>query len=115
MIEDLSYSGIVKELQGDSKKAASLIVELAQNIEENNALITNLTVQLNKAKNDKRRAGQAIKYVQTHQEANKSFDFPIRILNNGKILQITQEPIEGSFKPEDTYLKIERLDFITPH
>ena len=88
-IDDLSFSNLVDLIQGEEKKGADILNNIAHEMEENNEIIKKLENDLVSAKS---RKSSLIFASQSVMELLKK-EYPLAVQRNGYIVVVTKDNI----------------------
>ena len=88
-IDDLSFSNLVDLIQGEEKKGADILNNIAHEMEENNEIIKKLENDLVSAKSRKSSLIEGSQRVMEHLKK----EYPLAVQRNGYIVVVTKDNI----------------------
>ena len=88
-IDDLSFSNLVDLIQGEEKKSADILNNIAHEMEENNEIIKKLENDLVSAKSRKSSLIEGSRIVIQHLKK----EYPLAVQRNGYIVVVTKDNI----------------------
>ena len=85
-IDDLSFSNLVNLIQGEEKKGADILNNIAHEMEENNKTIEKIEIELSCAKGRKDSLIEGSRRVMQHLKK----EYPLSVQRNGYIVVVTE-------------------------